>query len=211
MRDSLGAAIAGTFGLPIVGELVYNDQNNVAAQRGVSDFDRTHRLVISGTWSIPGPDHSTSATIRKLGNDWSISGVATLQSGLPFSIMDSAAGTLFGPATIYTTGSLAPGATLADAGRSGSVSSRVNEFFNTSAFFPTPFVPDGGLIDGKYPVSGGGGTVFGNLGRNILRAGSTGFRHRCHQDHSSYRPRKVDLPVGDFQSAQQAEFCKSIQ
>jgi hypothetical protein len=167
--DSLGAAIAGTFGLPIVGELVYNDQNNVAAQRGVSDFDRTHRLVISGTWSVPGPDHATSATIRKLGSGWSISGIATLQSGLPFSIMDSAAGTLFGPATIYTTGSLAPGATLADAGRSGSVSSRVNEFFNTSAFVPAPFVPDGGLIDGQYPVSGGGGTVFGNLGRNILR------------------------------------------
>jgi hypothetical protein len=167
--DSLGAAVGGDFGLPIVGQLVYNDQNNVAAQRGVSDFDRTHRLVISGTWSVPGPDHATSATIRKLGSGWSISGIATLQSGLPFSIMDSAAGTLFGPATLYTTGSLAPGATLADAGRSGSVGSRVNEFFNTSAFVPAPFIPNGGLIDGKYPVSGGGGTVFGNLGRNILR------------------------------------------
>jgi hypothetical protein len=64
---------------------------------------------------------------------------------------------------------LAPGATLADAGRSGSVSSRVNEFFNTSAFVPAPSIPSGGLIDGKYPVSGGGGAVFGNLGRNILR------------------------------------------
>ena len=29
-------------------------------------------------------------------------------------------------------------------------------------------MPDGDLIDGKYPVSGGG-TIFGNLGRNILR------------------------------------------
>jgi hypothetical protein len=167
--DSLGAAIAGTFGLPIVGELVYNNQNNVAAQRAVSDFDRTHRLVISGTWSVPGAGRATNAIVRKLGSGWSISGIATLQSGLPFSIMDSAAGTLFGPATIFTTGSLAPGATLADAGRSGSVSSRVNEFFNTSAFVPAPFIPSGGLIDGKYPVSGGGGTVFGNLGRNILR------------------------------------------
>jgi hypothetical protein len=37
--DSLGAAIAGTFGLPITGQVVYNDQNNVAAQCGVSDFD----------------------------------------------------------------------------------------------------------------------------------------------------------------------------
>lgn len=167
--DSLGAAIAGTFGLPIAGQVVYNDQNNVAAQRGVSDFDRTHRLVISGTWSVPGPDHATSATIRKLGSGWSISVIATLQSGLPFSIMDSAAGTLYGPATLYTTGSLAPSATLADAGRGGSVSSRVSEFFNTSAFVPAPFIPSGRLIDGKYPVSGGGGTVFGNLGRNVLR------------------------------------------
>jgi hypothetical protein len=167
--DSLGSTIAGQFGLPIAGEVVYNDQNNVAAQRGVSDFDRTQRLVISGTWSVPGPGHATSAAIRKLGNGWSTSGVATLQSGLPFSIMDKPAGTLYGPATLYTTGSLAPSATLADAGRSGSVSSRVNEFFNTSAFVPAPFIPSGGLIDGKYPVSGGGGTVFGNLGRNILR------------------------------------------
>ena len=166
--DSLGAAIGGGFGIPTLGELVYNDQRNVSAQRGVSDFDRTHRLVISGTWSVPGPRHATSAVVQKLGNGWSISGVVTLQSGLPFSILDSAAGTLFGPATIYTTGNLAPGATLGDAGRSGGVSSRVNEFFNAKAFVPAPFVPDGGLIDGKYPVSGGG-TIFGSLGRNILR------------------------------------------
>jgi hypothetical protein len=166
--DSLGAAIAGTFGLPITGQVVFNNQNNVAAQRGLSDFDRTHRLVISGTWNVPGPGHVKSASVRKLGNGWSTSGVVTLQSGLPFSILDSAAGTLFGPATIYTTGSLAPGAILADALRGGSVSSRVNEFFNTKAFVPAPNIPDGGLIDGKYPVSGGG-TIFGNLGRNILR------------------------------------------
>jgi hypothetical protein len=166
--DSLGGAIAGTFGLPITGQVVYNDQNNVAAQRGVSDFDRTQRLVISGTWNVPSPEHATSAAIRKLGDGWSISGIATLQSGLPFSIMDSAAGTLFGPATLYATGNLAPGATLRDASRGGSVSSRVNEFFNTKAFVPAPFIPDGGLIDGTYPVSAGG-TVFGSLGRNILR------------------------------------------
>jgi hypothetical protein len=146
--DSLGAAIGGTFGIPIFGQLVYNDQNNGAAQRGVSDFDRTHRLVLSGTWNVPGPEHATSAAVQKLGNGWSISGIVTLQSGLPFSI-------------------------LADAGRSGSVSSRVNEFFNTGAFVPAPCIPEGALIDRKYPVSGGsptcGGTIFGNLGRNILR------------------------------------------
>jgi len=166
--DSLGAAFGGGFGIPILGQLVYNDQNNVAAQRGVSDFDRAHRFVMSGTWSLPGPESAGSAAVRKLGGGWSISGIVTLQSGLPFSILDSAGGTLFGPATLYTTGNLAPGATLGDASRSGSVSSRVNEFFNTKTFVPAAFIPDGGLIDGKYPVSGGG-TIFGSLGRNILR------------------------------------------
>ena len=164
--DSLGAAIAGGFGAPLLGELVYNNQNNVAAQRGVSDFDRTHRLVLSYTWNLPKLLHDNA--IGKLVNGWAVSGITTFQSGLPFSILDSAAGTLFGTVTLYTTASPAPGATLKNAGRSGSVSSRVNEFFNTKAFVPAPFVPDGGFIDGKYPVSGGG-TIFGSLGRNILR------------------------------------------
>jgi len=166
--DSLGAAIGGTFGLPIFGEMVYNNQNDVAAQRGVSDFDRTHRFVMSGTWNLPGVENLRNAAVRKLGHGWSISGIVTLQSGLPFSILDSAGGTLYGPATLYVTGSLAPGATLSDANLSGSVSNRVDQFFNTKTFVPATFVPDGGLIDGKYPVSGGG-TIFGSLGRNILR------------------------------------------
>ncbi len=166
--DSLGAAIGGSFGRPILGQLVYNDQNNVAAQRGVSDFDRTHRFVASGTWDIPSPQRPASPAVQKLRNGWSISGIVTLQSGLPFSILDNDAGTLFGPATLYATANLATGTTLKDAVRGGSVSGRINEFFTTKAFVPAPFVPDGGLIDGQYPVSGGG-TIFGSLGRNVLR------------------------------------------
>jgi hypothetical protein len=166
--DSLGSALFGAFGIPIVGELAYNNQNNVSLQRAVSDFDRAHRLVANASWNLPSPAAAHLAGIRKLAAGWALSGTITMQSGLPFSILDSAAGTLFGPATLFTTGDLAPGATLNDARRSGSVSSRVDEFFNTSAFVPAPYIPDGGLIDGKYPVSGGG-TIFGTLGRNILR------------------------------------------
>jgi len=166
--DTLGAAFAGAFGIPILGQLVYNDQNNVASQRGVSDFDRTHRFVLNCTWNLPNLVANPNNVLAKLGGGWALSGVVTLQSGLPFSILDSGAGTLYGPATLYTTADLAPGATLSDAVRAGNVSNRVNEFFNTKAFVPAPFVPDGGLIDGKYPISGGG-TIFGNVGRNILR------------------------------------------
>ncbi len=166
--DNLGAAAFGLFGVPVVGESVFNDQSHVAAQRGVSDFDRTHRFVLSYTWNAPDFVSRREALLSKIGNGWAVSGIVTLQSGLSFSIFDSAAGTLYGPATLFSTGSLAPGAKLGDAQRGGSVSSRVNEFFNTSVFVPAPFIPDGGLIDGKYPVSDGG-TIFGSLGRNILR------------------------------------------
>jgi hypothetical protein len=166
--DSIGSPALGFVGAPIVGELVFNDQNNLSAQRGPSDFDRRHRFVLSGTWELPRPASHHRLSLGTLAEGWAIAGVTTLQSGLPFSILDSGAGTLFGPATYFTTGSLAPGASLDDARRSGSVSGRVNQFFNTSVFVTAPFIPDGGLIDGKYPVTAGG-TIFGNLGRNILR------------------------------------------
>ena len=166
--DSLGTASLGRYGSPIFGQQVFNDQNNIAAQRGPSDFDRTHRFVFSGVWTLPSPVNSRSLRGR-FGQGWAISGVVTLQSGLPLSILDSAAATLFGPSSFFNTGSLAPGATLQKAVRTGSVSSRVNEFFNVKAFVPAPFISSGGLIYGEYPVSGGGGTIFGNLGRNILR------------------------------------------
>jgi hypothetical protein len=166
--DTIGSAAFGFYGSPIFGEQVLNDQNDVAAQRGLSDFDRRHRFVASYTWELPQPVSHSRFAFSKLAEGWAISGVVTLQSGLPFTILDSAAGTLFGPSTSFTTGSIVPGATLNDALRSGSVSSRVNQFFNTSVFVPAPFIPDGGLIDGRFPVTGGG-TIFGNLGRNILR------------------------------------------
>jgi hypothetical protein len=167
-QDSLGSAAFGIYGATVFGEQVFNDQNDLAAQRGPSDFDRRHRFVLSGTWELPRPAKHDTFSLGTFAEGWAISGVMTLQSGLPFSILDSTAGTLFGPATYFTTGSLAPGATLEDAILSGSVSSRVNQYFNTSVFVPAPFIPDGGLINGSFPVSGGG-TVFGNLGRNILR------------------------------------------
>ena len=63
---------------------------------------------------------------------------------------------------------LAPGATLQDAIQSGNVSTGANQFFNTSAFVPATLIHAGGLIDGQFPVSGEG-TIFGSLGRNILR------------------------------------------
>jgi hypothetical protein len=115
--DNLGSPAFGAFGIPIVGELVYNDQNDVARQRSVSDFDRTHRFVLNYTWNLHGPAIEPDSAIRRLENGWAVSGIMTLQSGLPFSILDSAAGSLDGPSTLFTTGDLAPGVALKNAER----------------------------------------------------------------------------------------------
>ena len=54
-QDSLGSAAFGIYGATVFGEQVFNDQNDLAAQRGPSDFDRRHRFVFSGTWELPRP------------------------------------------------------------------------------------------------------------------------------------------------------------
>src|SRR5260370_3523515 len=95
--DSLGSAFAGGFGIPILGQLGYNDQTNVAAQRGVSAFDRTHRLVISATWDVPGPEHSPRPAVQKLGNGSRASRPLPLQSALPITTLATSAATPFQP------------------------------------------------------------------------------------------------------------------
>jgi hypothetical protein len=51
--------------------------------RGISDFDRTHRLTIAYLWAIPGPRSGWP----KYGlGGWSLAGITTLQSGTPFTV-----------------------------------------------------------------------------------------------------------------------------
>ena len=168
--DSLGAAIGGTFGLPIAGQVVYNDQNNVAAQRGVSDFDRTHRLVISGTWSVPGPGHATSAAIRKLGNGWSTLRCCHSAIRTPFQHHGQRSRYAVwsrNPIHHRKPGSWCDTCRCRPEWKRQQPCERILQHERICS--ARRLIPDGGLIDGKYPVSGGGGTVFGNLGRNILR------------------------------------------
>jgi hypothetical protein len=94
-------------------------------------------------------------------NNWSLSGVVTFQSGVPFTIIDSSGGaaySLSSPNT--TTADLAPGATLASALSSGGVEQRLDNYVKLSAFAPVPLVPF---------AADGVSTGYGNLGRNIYR------------------------------------------
>ena len=58
-------------------------QGGLQLDRAVSMFDRTHRLVVSYIWEVPGPKGGVLGSA--LGG-WQMSGITTLQSGNPFSI-----------------------------------------------------------------------------------------------------------------------------
>jgi len=126
------------------------DFYNRRANRGSSDFDRRHRVVASYNYEIPGILQNWAIGKGLLGG-WAFSGVATLQSGKPFSITDTTAGTIYG---VSSYAQFAPGKSATDAKLSGRTESRIDRYFDTSVFTPAPAV--------------GNGTGFGNSGRNIL-------------------------------------------
>ena len=67
----------------VPGDMV-NEQN-----RATSDFDRRHRFVGSYLYNLPDAYHGGSGFAKGVLNSWSISGIVTLQSGIPFSIYGS--------------------------------------------------------------------------------------------------------------------------
>jgi hypothetical protein len=120
---------------------VEHDQTRPFLNRALSDFHRKHRFIMSGSWDLPfrGSRWVTG---------WQISGVATLQSGRPFSIVDEDfSGFLF--ASTGPRPNIAPGATHDDLTTDGPVTARINNYFNRSALQSS-------------------GAQFGNLGRNVV-------------------------------------------
>jgi len=58
-------------------------QGGLKLDRGLSDYDRTHRLTIVYLWTIPGP---RSSWMRYALGGWSLAGITTFQSGTPFTV-----------------------------------------------------------------------------------------------------------------------------
>jgi hypothetical protein len=130
-----------------------NDQTQPRGSHGPSDFDRTHRFVLSAVYQTPNIKFGP-AFVRPVLSRWQISGVSVLQSGLPITAVDSTAGSVFG----NLVGDTRAECTGANPASSGSVTSRLNGYFNLAAFAPAPVIGDG--------------TGFGNCGVGILRGPS---------------------------------------
>src|SRR2546428_9944302 len=147
---------------------ILGNQLDNRANRGVSDFDRTHRFVLSYLWDLPRPEFSTKTTApRWLFSNWQIAGIVTAMSGLPIDIVDSNAGSLyFGSNNGLSRPNWAPGAT-----RSTATSNIPAGYFFNPFAFARPVVLAGQLIPSSNgtATAGATGTDFGNVGRNVLR------------------------------------------
>jgi len=151
------------------GLLDFGDQFNPRDNRGLSDFDRKHRLVISYNWELPVRSWFgiEDKGIGRLVSGWSLNGISTLQSGTPFNIQDSANITLQdlennngvykatyigGP--ILTTGSL---------------HSRIDNFVNLGSFLPGGRCVNSQNVIVDCAAASAVAAAIGNLGRNIFR------------------------------------------
>jgi hypothetical protein len=154
--DPGSTAGGGRPDVPNAGFVVQGDQRNWKSNRGVSDYDRTHRFSLSYSYLLP-----TFGKTSRFAQGWQLSGFVQGQSGAPFSIFypepeantpQALASLGNGSGGLFRLGfgrpSLAPGATLDDLKRQGE--DITTAYFNRSAL-----------------GSPGGG--FGNLGRNVLR------------------------------------------
>jgi hypothetical protein len=120
---------------------VEHDQTRPWLNRGLSDFHRKHRLIMSWTWDLPFKGN-------RFAEGWQLSGIGTLQSGRPFTVIDED----FSASLFASTGprpNLAPGATHEDQTTEGPVTSRIDAYLNRDAFQSS-------------------GPGFGNLGRNTV-------------------------------------------
>jgi hypothetical protein len=90
--------VAGSAPTLVAGE---NDlaQNpfDLRAEHGPSLFDATQRIVFSGIWALPGR-HWASRAVAFLADGWQFNAIASLSTGTPFTVYDSADVSLQGSA-----------------------------------------------------------------------------------------------------------------
>jgi hypothetical protein len=153
------------------------NQLDLSGQRALSDFDRPHRIVATYEYGIPG---FKSGRLRYALGNWSIGGITTFQSGLPATITCPTCPTnLFGVPSGDNFPNFVPGAGgLMLSGRPENFTGSTG-VFNSNALAATPELAGGTVVSGlniyggagnqSFTIGPSGGSLFGDLGRNVVR------------------------------------------
>ena len=198
---NVNTAVAGSSIQP-PGEVIFgaansNDPLDLRQQYGLASFNRSQRGVVTYVYNLP--YKNTEGITGKLLSGWTVSGVTTIQNGLPMWVVDTGGASIYGDDTARAaladpvdcnphTGNCKSGIPIAT---SGSNHQRVNGYWiNPNAFislspttyaFPVaglPFAPlpaDSPYCIGGTPNPGGSGAApCGQAGSTFLNAG-TGY------------------------------------
>ena len=134
-----------------------NDPLDFDQQYGPTSWNRPHRFILNYQYELPFGTYQ--GALGKLLNGWSISGITTIQNGLPLTFTDSQGGTIFGAGG--SRAQMCEGATHSSILTSGDVRDRLgglsggSGYLNADAFCAVPAI--------------GNGTGWGNSGRGIAR------------------------------------------
>lgn len=169
LAKSIDNGSGSSFQDELNGLLDFGDQFSPRDNRGLSDFDRKHRLVISYNWELPvrrwfGIEDKG---LGRLVSGWALNGITTLQSGTPFNIYDSAAATLQDPEGqngLYKATYLG-GPILT----TGNVHSRIDNFVNLGSFLAGGHCVNNQNVIVDCADASAVASAIGNLGRNIFR------------------------------------------
>jgi hypothetical protein len=140
-----------------------NDPSNLAQQYGPAYFSHPQRFIISYSYDLPFGQHKGGLGL--LANGWNVSGVTTVQDGVPLTIADTAIGTAYGTGGFgIIRAQMCPGMTYGNIATPGGIDQRLGGgnggpgYFNVNAFCP-------GIVA---PNSPDGSTLFGNSGQGII-------------------------------------------
>ena len=134
---------------------VPGDQLDLNTNRSPSDYDRRHRFVTSFVYDLP-KLKSESRLMRALFNNYQLSGIVTLQTGTPFSIIES------NGTSVIQRANFAPGFSGSLSGTGGT--NPQNLYFNTAAFTRSTLFLVGTTRNPAFDPT----APFGNTGRNLL-------------------------------------------
>jgi Carboxypeptidase regulatory-like domain len=137
-----------------------NDQDNARDSRGLSDFARRQRFVTSAVYGLPSLNSAGHFTKNALGG-WQVSTVITLQSGVPFTVLDPAGGSAYQLASPSSSATFMPGFSCANAASTGSITSRLTNWVNPAAYQPDPVA----TLSTGAPSDV---TLYGNTPRNCI-------------------------------------------
>ncbi len=172
---TLGRSIDDASGLQ--GTNQPQDNYNLKAERGLSDFDVRQRFVLSNTWELPfGPDRRwlKQGPAAKIFGQWQLANIVTLQAGQPFTAILPTA----------LSGTQSNGTDRPDLIANPNLPRALRDpsrWFNTSAFQPPPVFFD----------AFGAFSLPGNEGRNVITG--PGFKD---WDSSLERHARLSEPIG---------------